>query len=398
MKRIVMVLVIPFMLMLFVSTNAFAQEEEEKLGIECEAYIIMEENSGRVLYEKNADTPMYPASLTKVATAIYAIESGNLDEVATVSERARNADGTRVYLEEGEQVPLRKLVQGLLVNSGNDAGIAIAEHLDGSVEAFAVHLNLFLKDIGLENTQFKNPHGLFDPDHMTTARDLAKVTQYAMKNPEFRSIFGMRELKWEGQTWNTTIFTHHKLMRERPYEGVTGGKTGYVDESGNTLITTAKRDNMSVIVVVLKGPSSNTAYTDTVKLLDYAFGEFNLFDIPVGKEYKQNDLTYITQENYSIPVTDDEVVNEKITEEGNLEISIENQNFIATIPLLNESKEVVQSAPAEKVAQSQTKEEEGESVFTIIYLSIGLILTLIAVFIIFMLNVRKKRMKRSRSL
>ncbi|WP_246629203.1 D-alanyl-D-alanine carboxypeptidase family protein [Mesobacillus maritimus] len=398
MKKMVMGLVIPFMLMLFVSTNAFAEEEEEKLGIECEAYIIMEENSGRVLYEKNADVPAYPASLTKVATAIYAIESGKLDEIATVSERARNADGTRVYLEEGEQVPLRKLVQGLLVNSGNDAGIAIAEHLHGSVEEYANHLNLYLKDIGLEHTHFKNPHGLFDPDHVTTAKDLAKVTQYAMKNPEFRSIFAMRELKWEGESWNTTIFTHHKLMRERPYEGVTGGKTGYVDESGNTLITTAKRGDLSVIVVVLKGPSSNTAYMDTVKLLDYAFGEFKLVEIPVGKEYKQNDLTYITQENYSIPVTDGEVINERITAEGNLELSIDNQNFMATIPLVNESEEIVQSPPPEKVAQSQTNEEkEEESVFTPIYLSIGLILTLIAIFIM-MMNVRKKRMKRSRSL
>jgi serine-type D-Ala-D-Ala carboxypeptidase (penicillin-binding protein 5/6) len=340
---------------------------------------------------------MYPASLTKVATAIYAIENGNLDEVATVSERARNADGTRVYLEEGEQVPLKKLIQGLLVNSGNDAGIAIAEHLNGSVEEFANHLNLYLKDIGLEDTHFKNPHGLFDPDHITTAEDLAKVTQHAMKNEEFRSIFGMKELKWEGQAWDTTIFTHHKLMRERPYEGVTGGKTGYVDESGNTLITTAKRGDLSVIVVVLKGPSSNTAYTDTVELLDYAFNEFKLINIPKGKEYKQDDLTYVTEDTYSIPVTHDEVINENITAEGNLEVSIENQDIIATIPLLNESKEIVQSAPPEKVAQSQAKQEE-ETSFPTIYLYIGLFLTLIAVYIIFKIRWRKKQSERSRSL
>jgi serine-type D-Ala-D-Ala carboxypeptidase (penicillin-binding protein 5/6) len=397
MRRVLIAFVIPFMLLLFVSTTALAQEDEEKLKIECEAYIIMEENSGRVLFEKNADVPMYPASLTKVATAIYAIENGNLEDVATVSELARNADGTRVYLEAGEKVPLKKLIQGLLINSGNDAGIAIAEHMDGSVEEFANHLNLYLKDIGLEDTHFKNPHGLFDPDHITTAKDLAKITQHAMKNEEFRTIFGTRELKWEGQAWNTTLFTHHKLMRERPYEGVTGGKTGYVDESGNTLITTASKNGLSVIVVVLKGPSASTAYSDTAELLDYAFGKFKLVDIPMGKEYKQNNLTYVTQDNYSIPVAHDEVINEKITEEGNLEISIENQGFIATFPLLSESKEIVQSAPTEKVAQSQAKQEE-ETSFSTIYLYIGLFLTLTAVYIIFRIRWKIKRSEKSRSL
>ncbi|WP_404328351.1 D-alanyl-D-alanine carboxypeptidase family protein [Mesobacillus maritimus] len=400
MRRVVMGFVIPFMLLLFVSTNVLAQGEEEKLEIECEAFIIMEEGSGRVLYEKNADKRMYPASLTKVATAIYAIENGNLDGIATVSERARHADGTRVYLEEGEQVPLRKLVQGLLINSGNDAGIAIAEHMEGSVEEFAIHLNQYLKEIGLHDTNFKNPHGLFDPEHVTTAKDLAKVTQYAMKNAEFRYIFGTEELKWDGAAWDTTLFTHHKLMRGRPYEGVTGGKTGYVDESGNTLITTAKREDLSLIVVVLKGPSSNKAYADTVELLDYAFDEFKLIDIPMGKEYKQNEHTYVTKERYTFPISHDEVYKENITADGNLEISIENQDFLATLPLINESKEVVMQSPTPtKLATSQPKEpKDEETPFKTFYLYTGLFLTLIGIYIIFTVRRRKKQIKKSRSL
>lgn len=379
MKRVVIGFVIPFILQLFVSSNALAQDE--KPNIQCEAYIVMEEGSGRVLYEKNADVLMYPASLTKVATAIYAIENANLEDVVTVSERARNVDGTRVYLEVGEKVPLKKLVQGMLINSGNDAGVAIAEHIDGSVEKYANKLNLYLKEIGLEDTHFENPHGLFDPDHVTTAKDLAKVTQYAMKNSEFRTIFGTEELKWDGQAWDTTLFTHHKLMRERPYEGVTGGKTGFVDESGNTLITTANREGMSVIVVVLKGPSSNTAYSDTVELLDFAFNQFKLIEIPEGKEYLQDVITYVTRESYSFPIAEDEEINESITEDGTLEVTIANQDFIATVPLLNDSVEVSQSLPQVKVSQSHPKEEETS--LKTKNLLIGLTLTITVIFIVF---------------
>lgn len=353
MKKIVNVFIISFLLLMFATSNVLAAEED-KLDIECEGFIVMEQSSGRVLSEKNADEPMYPASLTKVATAIYAIENGNLEDIVTVSERARNADGTRVYLEEGEKVPLKKLIQGLLINSGNDAGIAIAEHMGGSVEEFANRLNVYLKEIGVDNTHFKNPHGLFDLEHVTTAKDLAKITQYAMKNEVFRTIFGTEELKWEGQAWNTTLFTHHKLMREKPYEGVTGGKTGYVDESGNTLITTAEREDMSVIVVVLKAQSQHVAYSDTVELLDFAFNEYDMIDIPSGKEYKQNNHTYVTNQNYSLPISEDEQITEKVTGDGSLEVTIPNEDFIAILPLKDETKEVVQISPEEEI-QSSTK-------------------------------------------
>ncbi|SEN94262.1 D-alanyl-D-alanine carboxypeptidase [Mesobacillus persicus] len=384
MKRMIIAFIIHFLLLMFVSSNVLAQDERP--NIKCEAYIVMEEGSGRVLYEKNADKLMYPASLTKVATAIYAIENGNLEDMVTVSERARNADGTRVYLEVGEKVPLKKLVQGLLINSGNDAGVAIAEHIDGSVENYANHLNLYLKEIGLEDTHFKNPHGLFDPDHVTTAKDLAKITQYAMKNAEFRTIFGTEELKWDGQAWDTTLFTHHKLMRERPYEGVTGGKTGFVDEAGNTLITTANRDGMSVIVVVLKGPSSTIAYSDTVELLDSAFTQYKLIEIPEGKEYVQNDFTYITNNTYAFPIADGEKMYENITEDGTLEITIGNQDFIATIPILNDSVEVSQSLPTVKASQSQP--EEAETSTKMINIIIGLILALTVTCVVF---IKRKR-------
>lgn len=190
-KTLIIIIGTIFLNLVFQS-NTFADKPDEGPKISSEAVILIEEGSGRVLYEKNADHLMYPASLTKVATAIYAIEKGNLEDLVTVSERARQVDGTRVYLEVGEKVSLRKLIQGLLINSGNDAGVAIAEYLDGSEEEFAVSINAYLQGIGLSSTHFVNSHGLFTPNHTTTARDLASITQYSMKNETFERYSGQK--------------------------------------------------------------------------------------------------------------------------------------------------------------------------------------------------------------
>lgn len=278
----------------------------ETPDVESKAAIVLDVKTGEVLYEKNAHRRMYPASLTKVATAIYAIEKGNLDDIVTISKNARQVEGTRVYLEEGEKVPLRKLIQGLLINSGNDAGVAIAEHLDGSIGKFAENLNEYLSNIGLQNTNFENPHGLFDSEHLTTAGDLAIVTQYAMKNEEFMKIFGTTELDWEGESWDTTLFTHHKLMRERPYDGVTGGKTGYIDQSGHTLLTTAERGNTSFIVVTLGGSSQEMAYEDTTTLLDYAFLHYKTTTIPKGTTFNSKGSVYTATKDYYFTQSSDQ--------------------------------------------------------------------------------------------
>lgn len=155
MKTIILLTV--FLLML--SWLPYKTNAEENPKVSSVAAIVMDAKTGMVLYEKNSEKRMYPASLTKVATAIYALEKGNLDDIVTVSKEARQVEGTRVYLEEGEKVPLRKLIQGLLINSGNDAGVAIAEYLDGSIEKFAENLNNYLYKIGAKNTTFeKKPY------------------------------------------------------------------------------------------------------------------------------------------------------------------------------------------------------------------------------------------------
>ena len=357
------------------SNKAFATSPPNILS---ESAILIDLNTGDVLYEKNGYEKMYPASLTKIATAIYALEKGNLNDLVTISENAQQVDGTRVYLEEGEKVQLRKLIQGLLINSGNDAGVAIAEHLDGSIENFVTNLNHYLSEIGAKNTHFENPHGLFDPSHMTTAEDLAKITQYAMKNEEFREIFGTQELNWEGESWNTTIYTHHKLMREEPYDGVTGGKTGYVSQSGNTLITTAKRNDLSLIAVILKGSGQQMTYQDTVELLDYGFESFKTSFIPKGTNFTIDDNQYLTTKDFYFTHRLEDKLIKKINENGTLDILNQNQKLIASMQL-------------EKLINKQEEVKENESSNLFWYLFI-----FIATLSVFLWRLRSRENRRYR--
>ncbi|MDC3414802.1 D-alanyl-D-alanine carboxypeptidase [Aquibacillus sp. 3ASR75-11] len=358
--------------------------------VSSEAAVVMDELTGTILYEKNANAKMYPASLTKIATAIYAIEKGNLDDVVTVSEKARDVEGTRVYLEEGEQVTLKKLIQGLLINSGNDAAIAIAEYMSGSVENFASDLNKYMeKEIGVTNTNFENPHGLFDPNHVTTAKDLATITRYARKNQVFREIFGTKELKWNGESWDTTLYAHNKLMREYAYEGVTGGKTGYVDQSGFTLATTAKRENLSVIVITLNSNIQSVAYNDSRNLLDYSFANYQTSTIPKGTTFDIDDQKYKTEKDLSFTTSINEQWSENVKKDGTLDIVNQDGETITSFSLkkLEMPNDNARSADVQgKATQNVTTASPLEEHFSLIALIVFSI-----VFIIFLTCYREMR-------
>ncbi|MDI4646050.1 D-alanyl-D-alanine carboxypeptidase family protein [Cohnella hashimotonis] len=240
-----------------------------------EAAMLIEQHTGNVLYVKNGDERLYPASITKIATAIVALEHSSLDDIATVSKTARGEDGTRVYLAEGEQVTMEKLLYGMMLNSGNDAATAIAEQIDGTKEKFAARMNAFMRDtIGADDSNFVNPSGLPDPDQYTTASDMAMLARYAMDNETFRQIVSTRKLPWTGLEWTTTLENHNKMLTD--YPGATGIKNGYTIASGNTLVGAAERDGMSLIGVVLKAGSKNIAYADMAEMLDYGFANFGV--------------------------------------------------------------------------------------------------------------------------
>jgi len=254
-----------------------AEEELEIPEITSGAALVMDMETGTVLFEKAAEERMYPASITKIVTAIVAIEQSELTEVVTVSEEARYEEGTRVYLSPGEQKTMELMLYGLLVNSGNDAATAIAEHIDGTKEKFSERMNNFVQEIGADQTHFTNPHGLFDEDHYTTALDMAKITRYAMSNSFFRTVVTTKTLSWHGEEWDSELVNHNKLLWR--YEGATGVKNGYTSASGNTIVATAKRDGTELIVVLLQGISAEDIYEDATKLFDYGFQYLKLHPI-----------------------------------------------------------------------------------------------------------------------
>ncbi|MBU8771943.1 D-alanyl-D-alanine carboxypeptidase family protein [Cytobacillus oceanisediminis] len=381
-----------FILLLFSFPTAYAAAEEPKdPAIISEAAIVTDSESGAVLYAKNADKKMYPASLTKIATAIYAIENGNLKDIATISKKAAEVEGTRVYLEEGEKVPLIKLVQGMLINSGNDAAWSIAEHLDGNMKAFSENLNHYLEEsAGLKNTHFVNPHGLFDENHYTTAGDLAKLTNYALKNETFREIYGTKEMKWAGKSWDTTIFTHHRMLKgEVPFEGVTGGKTGFVDEAKQTLATSAENDSIKLTAIVLKAEFKRDIYNDTKNLLNYGFSNFETSTLSSTDVFPSDGKTYTTGgENVAITLPKG-IYEEDITSKGKLQIKNENGRIIQSVKLLEDKQDEVVTS------QLKTEKDPGKET-TGYYGRAGLIIFLFGIFILILRKNLKAKARRRR--
>ncbi|MGJ9458679.1 D-alanyl-D-alanine carboxypeptidase family protein [Oceanobacillus sp. CF4.6] len=361
--------------------------------IHSEAAILLEANSGQILFEKNANERMYPASVTKIATAIFAIENGDLEDIVTVSSNAsaRNVEGTTVFLEEGEQVTLKKLIQGLVINSGNDAGIAIAEHLSGSVEQFSDDLNVYLTNvIGTEQTNFENPHGLFDEEHVTTAEDMAKITQHAMKNDAFMKIFGTKEMEWDGKTWDTTLRTHHKLVKDEiPYDGITGGKNGFVSLSGYTLVTTAENDDLNLVAVTLKSSYNEEAYKDTIELLDYGFENFSTSSIEKGSVFTVDEQEYVAPKRLSYTHSPDDKFRETVDESGTLKIVGQNDT-IASFQLEEINKESVEVET--QLASDQTKTSLLDKLFSV--LPYILILFGVGLIVVFFNRIRKKSRKK----
>ncbi|WP_066290078.1 D-alanyl-D-alanine carboxypeptidase family protein [Bacillus sp. FJAT-29937] len=318
--------------------------EDSSPEIESEAAILVDSETGAVLFEKNADNKMYPASLTKIATAIYAIENGNLKDLVTVSKSAADTDGTSVFLEEGEKVPLKKLIQGMLINSGNDAAAAIAEHLDGDKYEEGINKYLSVK-VKVKNTHFTNPHGLFDENHYSTAKDLAKITNYALQNETFREIYGKKELEWHGKSWDTTLLTHHLMLKgEIPYEAVNGGKTGYVPESKFTLATTALQNKMELTAIVLKGMNDSRVYEDTEVLLDYGFEQFKHSYISKSAVFQKAGKTFTTDDSDILITIPSAFYQKNVTSKGHLQLTNKNGDVIQSVALVEKKEEISETA------------------------------------------------------
>lgn len=242
-----------------------------------ECMIVMERDTERVLNEKNADKKRPMASTTKIATAITVIDNvTDLDKIVRVPAAAVGVEGSSIYLEKDEELTVRDLLYGLMLQSGNDCAAALAITTAGSIENFAALMNETAAKVGADNTNFVNPHGLHHDEHYTTARDLGKITAYAMKNTIFREIVGTKRyvMPWKDREYDRVIVNKNKILST--YEGGDGVKTGYTKKAGRCLVASATRDGMNVIAVVLNcGPM----FEDCRQLLDGAFAEYSLKDV-----------------------------------------------------------------------------------------------------------------------
>lgn len=242
--------------------------------------ILIDAATGEVLYEKNADVKLPPASMTKLATLLLIMENidaGKLQytDMVTISEEAANMGGSQVFLEAGESYSVADLIKGIAIASGNDAVVAMAEKLGGSQNEFVDMVNKRLKKLGAKNTNFVNVHGLDDANHYSTARDMALIAKELLKHEkilEFTSIYEEYLTKNDGtKTW---LVNTNKLVRF--YEGVDGLKTGFTNTAGYCLTATAKKNNFRLISVVMGEDTSENRSADTVKLLNYGFNTFKI--------------------------------------------------------------------------------------------------------------------------
>ncbi len=240
--------------------------------VSAEAAALIDVASGRILYAKNGSKKMRIASLTKTMTAIVAIESGRLQDVVTVPKEAVGVDGSSIYLKQGEKLTLEELLYGLMLRSGNDAAVAVAHHVGGSVPGFVYLMNEKAALIGMTHTNFTNPHGLDDSNmHYSTAEDMAKLSAYALHNPVFRQIVStkVKSISWEGEKWDRRLQNKNKLLHL--YNGADGVKTGYTKLAKRCLASSATRDGRQLAAITLNAPDD---WNDSMKLLDWGFEHF----------------------------------------------------------------------------------------------------------------------------
>lgn len=241
-----------------------------EVTVSAQSAVLMEAESGRVLYAKDADTPRLIASTTKLMTALVALESGHsLEEDVTIPAEAAGVEGSSLYLKAGETVKLKTLLYGMLLHSGNDAATAVAFYCAGSLEAFARKMNEKAQQLGMTNSHFTNPTGLDGEEHYSTAYDMALLARACLAVPELKEITATRSTTMEGRSF----VNHNKLLWR--YEGCVGMKTGYTQAAGRTLVSAAERDGMTLIAVTLNAPSD---WADHAVMLDYGFEHYHMED------------------------------------------------------------------------------------------------------------------------
>lgn len=245
--------------------------------INSRAAIVYDRSSGTILFGKNENEKRKMASTTKIMTAIVVIEKSNLEDIVTVSSKAAGTGGSRLGLHTDDKISVLNLLYGLLLCSGNDAAVALAEYVGGNVAGFASLMNSKASDLALTSTHFVTPHGLDNDDHYTTAYELALITDYALKNETFRNLVGTKNYTISINGYPKNLSNTNELLGN--LDGVYGVKTGFTNGANRCLVTSVKRDNMDLICIVLGADTKKNRTRDSSQLIEYAFKNFEMVDI-----------------------------------------------------------------------------------------------------------------------
>lgn len=291
--------------------NGYYNADKLKLAAECA--VLMEAESGRILFASNSQAKRAMASTTKIMTALVIIENCGLDELVTVPKEAVGIEGSSIYLAAGEKLTVKELLYGLMLRSGNDAATALALHCSGSIPEFVLLMNKYAKNIGALNTSFANPSGLPAQEHYTTAYDLALIAATAMKHEVFREIVSTQKttISWDGHDTERLLVNKNKMLYQ--YDGADGIKTGYTVAAGRCLVASATRNDMTLIAVVL---NSHPMYADCSAMLDFGFGGYRMTEILKAntimgsiniKNGFEKSISYKAQSGFSYPLSEDDM-------------------------------------------------------------------------------------------
>lgn len=400
----------------------------ENIILSAEAAVLIDAKTGVLLYEKNKDEKMYPASITKILTALIILENANLKDTIKASYNAIyniGPGGSNMGLKENEEISLEDALYGILLKSANEACMVAAEHISGNVEKFVDLMNKRAKKIGAINSNFANPHGYHDNNHYTTAYDIALIMQEAIKNKEFVKYISTdkHHIPKTNLSDERILFNSNKLIqKDTPYyyEYCIGGKTGFTNQAGNTIVSYAKKDGMELICVILKSKGKES-YNDSIKLFEYGFNQYENLQIfkkesfsktvPVIQKFKSKEINLgnadlIAKENFYIKLPkniniDNITLNINLNEKLNAPLSIGdkvgdiqflyNQNLLGKVDIISNTK--ISSIPEKNLLFK-------EAILKIIKIIIKIIfiIILIIIFIIILGYISRKifKIKRKR--
>ena len=430
MKNIIYLIILALVISCVPNNYAYALTSTPQ--ITAEAGVILDANTGLVLFDKNKDVKLEPASITKVMTALLALENLDMKKTVIIDEETSFTDGSRIYLLEGEEVTVEDLMYALLLESANDSAVAIAKEISGSVAEFAKLMNKRAKEIGAKNTNFVNPHGLHADGHVTTAYDMALIAQTAMRNQDFRKFIMTYRHVIEKTNKQPTRFLYNTnrliydektkvdangILRPAKYDGATRIKTGYTPEAGGCLISGAEIDGSEFIAVVLKSTDLGR-FGDGITLLDFAFANYkSVVAIKGGtdmgvvkvKNGEKNKVALVTERNGGVTLpkeASEDIVNKKIVIPKSIKAPIKKGQRVGVVEIyegdvLRDKVPIVATESIGKGTFLSIFGIEDNMAFKIIMVlkiiggNLGVLILLMIIYILYKKNqIKKKRARR----